>query len=245
MWNRAELKQRAKSVLKGSYWKAFLVSLILGIATGAGSGGSVGSSNPNKSNRSFNGGNFDKFDFTLLMIILSIAIIVIIISILFRIFLGFQLEVGARKYFIQASNEDVNLDHLGFAFRNGRYFKVVKVMFICKLYLLFWTLLLFVPGIIKSYSYYLVPYIISDNPDLTPREAITLSRKLANGYKLKMFIMDLSFLGWFFLGLFLCVFGVFFVYLPYFNTTYAEVYLWLKNNNNNKEDSTVDNSVIL
>ena len=58
-----------------------------------------------------------------------------------------------------------------------------------------------VEGIIKSYSYALTVYISEDNPDLTPEECINKSIEMMNGNKWKLFLLDLSFIGWFFLSI--------------------------------------------
>jgi len=57
-----------------------------------------------------------------------------------------------------------------------------------------------VGGFIKHYSYFLVPYIVAENPGIRPREAITLSRRMMNGHKWECFKLRLSFLGWDILG---------------------------------------------
>ena len=64
------------------------------------------------------------------------------------------------------------------------------------LYILLWTLLFIIPGIIKSFSYAMTPYILAENPMLTVNEAITKSRKLMNGNKWRLFCLSLSFIGW-------------------------------------------------
>ncbi len=61
-------------------------------------------------------------------------------------------------------------------------------------------LLTIIGGAIKFYSYWAVPYIVAENPELSPKEAITLSRKLMNGHKLELFLIQVSFLPWYLLG---------------------------------------------
>ena len=64
-----------------------------------------------------------------------------------------------------------------------------------------WTLLFWIPGIIKSYSYSMTFFILNDKPELTNADAITESRKLMNGHKMDLFLLDLSYIGWILLGL--------------------------------------------
>lgn len=63
-------------------------------------------------------------------------------------------------------------------------------------YILCWTLLFFVPGIIKSYSYAMTPYILTEHPEMAANEAITASRRLMDGNKSRLFCLHFSFIGW-------------------------------------------------
>lgn len=59
-----------------------------------------------------------------------------------------------------------------------------------------WSLLLVIPGIVKSYSYAMAPYIMAEHPALTANEAITESRRIMDGNKWRLFCLDFSFIGW-------------------------------------------------
>ena len=86
-----------------------------------------------------------------------------------------------------------------------------------------------IPGIVKGYAYSMVPYILADNPNIGVSKAISLSNRMTHGHKLDMFILDLSFIGWYLLGMLAFFIGMVFV-LPYENTTKAELYLILRQN---------------
>lgn len=60
------------------------------------------------------------------------------------------------------------------------------------IYLLLWTVLFIIPGIIKSYQYRMVPYILSENSDLSTSNAIKISREMTNNEKWEIFVLDLS-----------------------------------------------------
>ncbi len=83
------------------------------------------------------------------------------------------------------------------------------------------------PGIYKSYQYFMVPYILSDNPHIPGYRARTISRMMTDGEKLNIFLLDLSFLGWYLLGTLCLGVGVFFVN-PYYEATKAELYIYLR-----------------
>lgn len=98
------------------------------------------------------------------------------------------------------------------------------------LYIFLWSLLLWIPGIVKSYSYAMTEYILLDNPELTANEAITKSREMMDGYKWKLFVLDLSFIGWRILcmiPLLGTVLGLLYVN-PYVAATRAQFYEELK-----------------
>jgi len=245
MWYRSDLKARAKEVLRGNYWKAFLISLVIMFATG-GTGGSSGGSGSNyRGNSGSYGGNFhwswsydgNMFSFTdsvpnLLLILGTISAIIgfiLIVAIGIRVFLGFPLEVGGRKYFVQSAQYFNNKGCFRFAFNGQNYLGIVGTMFLKGIFTFLWTLLLIIPGIVKSYAYRMVPYILADNPNIGARRAIELSNEMTRGHKWNMFVLDLSFIGWYLLGLLALVIGVLFVN-PYRDATEAELYLVLRSN---------------
>jgi hypothetical protein len=249
-WIRAELKQRAKSVLKQSYWKAFLAALAISF-TGGG---------PNINMRyNFNSHNFSLQNFyqqnfninqgistgspqvdsfpgfgglfeaapVLLTIFGIIMVVAILVAVAFGIFLTGPMEVSGRKYYVNAATGEVNLGNIGYCFEKGRYLPIVKTMFFKNLYNFLWGLLLIIPGIVKSYSYRMVPYLLTDNPFLETERAITLSRELMDGNKFNTFVLDLSFIGWYILGMIPFGIGVLFVN-PYAFSTSAELYLVIR-----------------
>lgn len=85
-----------------------------------------------------------------------------------------------------------------------------------------------VGGIIKSYSYALVPYILCENPAIRPNDVITLSRRMMKGHKWELFKLQLSFLGWQLLGWATLGLGDLFFTNPYMEATFAEYYAYLR-----------------
>lgn len=211
MWTRAEIKQRAKNVLKLNYWQALVISVIIAIF-GGGNRGNVG--------KVFSDIPVD--DPNIAAAILFISIIFVIL----RIFVGYLIEVGGRKYFIKSAQGDINFSYLGFAFKEG-YLNVVGTMLYKAVLIFLWTLLLIIPGIVKSYAYRMVPYILADNPNIGYKRAIELSNDMTKGEKFDIFVLDLSFIGWYLLGTLALIIGIIFV-MPYEDATNAELYLTLR-----------------
>ena len=86
-----------------------------------------------------------------------------------------------------------------------------------------WTLLLIIPGIIKSLSYSMSYYILIDNPDISANDARKQSMQMMDGHKWRLFCLNLSFIGWILLSL--LTFGILlFWVMPYMEVARVEFY---------------------
>ncbi|MDD2272875.1 MAG: DUF975 family protein [Desulfuromonadaceae bacterium] len=91
------------------------------------------------------------------------------------------------------------------------------------LFCVLWALLLIVPGIIASLSYSMMYYIIADDRNIGPLEAISKSKAIMYGNKWKLACLNARFIGW----SILCIFtlGIGFIWLlPYIATSNAKFY---------------------
>ena len=225
MWNRQQVKEQAKIIMKRNYWKMFVVTLLAGLLTGEKTTIIERVQNFASTNISYDtspifySSNFQYIFYTFI----SIASI---LGILYTIFIGNVIVVGKSRYFIK--NHDVNPE-LGEIFSGfkGNYLNVVKIMFLMNLKILLWLFLFIVPGFIKAYEYSMIPYLLAENPNLSASQAFSLSKQMTTGQKMDSFVLDLSFLGWIILGLICCGIGILFLQ-PYPEATRAEVYLILK-----------------
>lgn len=107
------------------------------------------------------------------------------------------------------------------------YGRIFGTMLLQTVYICLWTLLLIIPGIIKTYSYALTPYILKDNPELSFNGAIDKSMAMMKGHKMDLFLLDLSFIGWFILGVITLCIGFLWI-SPYWQTARTHFYLDLK-----------------
>ncbi|OPH46762.1 hypothetical protein BC351_12535 [Paenibacillus ferrarius] len=232
-WTRKELKDRAKQVLRTSYWKAFLVSLVVAVLSGGVSGCSFNSSGgsslslPGLNNSWGDIGNSSVMAVVVIGAIL-LALVVGLLSVAFQIFIVAPFEAGEKQYFKQAAAQnEINMSYLVYAFTNGNYLRIVLAMLWSGFLLFLWYCLLIIPGIVKSYAYGMVPYLLGDNPQIGSKRAVELSNQMTQGHKWKMFVLDLSFIGWYVLGTLALGIGVLFV-TPYYQSTRAELYLVLR-----------------
>ena len=78
----------------------------------------------------------------------------------------------------------------------GLFFRVLWLGILEGLLIFLWSLLLFIPGIVKAYAYSMVYYVKADHPEYGWRECLDESQRLMTGHKWEKFVLDLSFLGW-------------------------------------------------
>ena len=76
------------------------------------------------------------------------------------------------------------------------FFKSFWLYWSCRIISLLWGLLFIVPGVMRYYSYSMAPFVLAENPELSAEEARSMSEELTNEYKLRIFLLDLSFIGW-------------------------------------------------
>ena len=225
MWNRQQVKEQAKQIMKRNYWKMFVVTLIASTLTGEKTTiieriQDFASNNISyDTSPIFYSSNFQ-------YIFYSFISVASILGIFYTIFIGNVIVVGKNRYFIKNHDENPELGEIFSGFK-GNYLNVVKIMFLMDLKTLLWLFLFIVPGIIKAYEYSMIPYLLAENPNLSADEAFSLSKQMTIGQKADLFVLDLSFIGWIILGLICCGIGILFV-LPYPQATRAEVYLNLK-----------------
>ena len=240
MWTRALLKENAKIAFKRNYWTCVIVSVIL-LLVGGGMDGTDGPTlrlNLNTAESGFpayGGANNNGItvDFTgqhliMMSAMAVVALFVVVFALAFTIFVVNIITVGGKRYFMENREHKTAVGQIFYGFQGGNYFKCMKTMFFKELYLLGWTCLFIIPGIIKSYSYMLVPYILAENPNLSKDRAIELSREMMDGYKMEAFVLGWSFLGWDIVSVATVgIAGIFYVN-PYKYATYAEFYAAVK-----------------
>ena len=105
--------------------------------------------------------------------------------------------------------------------------RVLTTTLLYYVYVLLWSLLLLIPGCIKSYSYAMTPYILKDNPEMKNNAAIEESMRMMDGHKLELFLLDLSFIGWAILSILTCCIGFLWL-VPYMNMARVNFYEDLK-----------------
>ena len=133
-----------------------------------------------------------------------------------------------RRLFLEgATYEKVQVQKFLYLIHVKKWFKASWVMFVTGMYQLFWSFTL-IGGIIKYFSYKMVPYIVAENPDLSAKEAITLSRKMMKGHKWECFVLQLSFIWWYFFGVLTIGLGKILFTNSYWTATFTQYYIQLR-----------------
>ena len=163
--------------------------------------------------------------FAVVMAVASLFIMAIALAV--DAFIANPLELGCKRFFRRNLDEPASMSNIAFAF-DSNYKNIVKTLFLRDIYTVLWSLLFVIPGIIKSYEYKMIPYLLSENPDMTTEQAFAESKQLMTGNKWKAFVLDLSFILWDFANIFTCgLLGLFWV-APYKASTQAALYEAIK-----------------
>ena len=203
----AEYRAMARDALENKYWYAFgmciLVSIISGLAT------------------------------LLLRLINTMSgsadeqsIIGVVVYIAFEIFVSIPLMIGLTRYFVLNSKGRADINELVYPYKNN-LMNIILAEIKQFIFVYLWSLLFIIPGIVKGFSYFMVDYIMAENPYIHSSRAFEISKKAMYGYKWKTFLLGLSFIGWIFLGVLTFGIGLLFL-VPYMEAAKAELYLDIK-----------------
>ena len=149
------------------------------------------------------------------------------------ILIGFPLFLSHPMLFLSSVRGDKELavGNMFQAFKAPYYTKSMGLYLLITIFTYLWTLLLFVPGIIKSLSYQLAPFIIADNPTLSANEAIEQSMKMMKGHKMQLFLMNLGIVGLMLLSAVALFIPILWIQ-PYWQTILAKFYEEVKSEYN-------------
>lgn len=121
-------------------------------------------------------------------------------------------------------HEPVRISPMFTVYQDGKLsLKLIGTSVLFGIFVFLWSLLLIIPGIIKSLSYSQTFFLLKDHPEYGALQAISESKKRMKGYKGKLFLLYLSFIGWGLLSI--ITFGIGFLWLvPYVYTSLAAFY---------------------
>jgi uncharacterized membrane protein len=237
MWSRSIIKSNAKEALGGKYFYVLAVCAIVAVIN------YIPQFLPLNANIDYTGVEAQSalyYEKILEQVFLSLPLF--FITTLYGIFIGYPLAIGSARFFVRNRFGSTGIRNVFSGFKDG-WGSSTAAMFVTELITILWSLLLIIPGIVKSLEYCMVPYILSDNPHLPGGRAREISRAMTEGEKGSIFVFVLSFAGWFILaaiagaivvsaggktvGSILIYVGCLFV-APYFEASFTELYIFLR-----------------
>ena len=192
----ADFRANARYALRGRWPVAILTGFVASLigANIVNNGGGSSNSNNDSTGTIFRDLEVTEFwlQFRTLIIV---AIAVLVIWLIITIVIGGAGKLGYATFNLKlVDKKNAALADLFSQFhRLGDGF---CMNFLMGLYTFLWTLLFIIPGLIKTYSYAMTPYILAENPGMTATDAITESRRIMDGNKWRLFCLGFSFIGW-------------------------------------------------
>lgn len=215
MKTRQEIKAIGKARFKSNYWNCVLALLLVTAVLGALSWFSGG-----EEIRQISGGDPGRVNVTLRYNAMNLITLLI----------AGPLNVGLNGFFVKnvlGTGEELTVTSpFREAFQN--YPRKLGGSLWMTLFIFLWSLLLLIPGLIKTISYSMTQYILADCPEVRAKDALKLSMRMMNGHKWEFFVLLLSFIGWGLLTI--LTFGILEVFYvgPYRNSSFAAYYLEIK-----------------
>ena len=188
--NASELRLKARQSLTGNYWPAVLVAFVASIFGALlVNGGSFSINIEERFSEVF--GNLPAIVKWYLAIVGSAAGVLSLVNLI----LGGVIQLGYASYLLKQHDREIcetkelfsKFDYFGPGFLQ---------LLLRNIFTALWSILLVIPGIIKSLGYSMTPFLMVENPNLTAKEAIKLSQEKMMGHKWELFCMSLSFIGW-------------------------------------------------
>lgn len=231
----ADFRQRAREALNGNWAKGVGVGLLAALLGAGTTSAVIGGGNGGRDNSSGVGVNSVadlegvipvEFHIAVLAIISIIGFAAIVFAILHFV-VGGAVTLGYVKFNLNLVDHKpaTVADLFSEFYRLGAGF-VMQLLRV--VYTVLWSLLFVIPGIYASYGYAMTPYILMENKEMTANEAIRASKELMNGNRFRLFCLEISFIGWALLAVFLTA-GIGFLWLvPYMEASFAAFYREIK-----------------
>jgi uncharacterized membrane protein len=217
--NRIEIKEKAKQNMKGKYGVVIPILLIFMVLQGA-----VSTIREQFAPQY----EIDWETMTTTLVSPGIPVLNFLFTLIIMLVGAIVLFSLARVFIQTARNEKPVIEEaltIGF---KANPTKLFVTSFLLWIYVLLWSLLFIIPGIVKSYAYSMTYYLLHLRPEVNAADTITISKDYTKGHKMDLFILDLSYLLHYILGIF--TFGIYWLWvIPKHSTArtlyYEEIYL--------------------
>ncbi len=205
----ADFRRIARDALSGRWWTAVLAGLVAALLGGTTSSSpdfniniSESGTNASVSVGNFDLGSLDPESSAALAGFLTVFTVVMIVLALVFLFIGSVVQLGYCRFNLDLVDRqrEPELNTLFSYFSHWR--TAVAAGLLQTLYILAWSLLFIIPGIIAGYSYAMTGYILAENPYMAASDAIRYSKDMMYGNRWRLFCLEISFIGWDLLNIF-------------------------------------------
>jgi len=223
MWTNRQLKLQARHLLSHFYWLGFCACLIVfGLEIIAETETYLEILTLSLEATE----TFVHIPFHIAVPLFMHSLVFTVVAHVIKFFVLNPLIIGEKRYFMENDGKRAKFSDTFFPFKSRYYFNMILTMFLKWASIFLGFICLVAPGIMLFYSFKMVPYILAQNPSLSPIQVLKLSFAMTRGHKFHMFLLDLSFSGWFLLCI--LTLGIGFLFLnPYYYASYDELYFFL------------------
>ena len=186
MMKSKELRVKAWNSLKGKFWMAFFVVLVLGFLSSIGTGVMTCSQNMMEIVEMVDPSEMDSTMELGAAVISAAASVIGIVGMLISLFVGNAATVSLSGYFIKNTDSKPSFADAFSGFK-VKYFRNIGTLLLTGIKLLFWSLLLVIPAIVKSYEYAIIPYILADDAEISSKNAFKKAKEMMKGNKMRLF----------------------------------------------------------
>ena len=232
-----DFRRQAKEALRGKWFIALIAGVIASLlgglngmggvsvsfSSGSGSEGGSGTVVPPVGGGDVNVSEEMLEILGIFLIIFGVAMVVAIIMSIIYLIIGGAVGIGYSNFNLDIiDGREARIGTLFDSFDQWKTGFVARLL--SSIYVTLWSMLFVIPGIIASYSYSMMHFVMAENPDMGANEAIRESKRLMKGNKWRFFCLQLSFIGWELLAIFFTAgIGLLWV-VPYQQAAYAAFY---------------------
>lgn len=159
-----------------------------------------------------------------------------LVRLIYNFFVVCPFAVGLNRFYMDAHYTEPKYRTLLLGFKQN-YLNVLLIQFLRQLKVFLWSLLFIIPGAIKSYETFMVPYLLAENPDIDRHEVFEKSREMMDGNKLNVFVLNLSFIGWLIFAAVTSGLAYIVFVAPYYDACLANIALRIKSEYNNRSEN--------
>lgn len=164
------------------------------------------------------------------------TIVSYLVRLIYNFFVVYPFEVGANRFYMDAHYSEPKYRTLLLGFKEN-YPNVLLIQFLRHLKVFLWSLLFIIPGAVKSYETFMVPYLLAENPDIDRHEVFKKSREMMDGNKLNVLVLNLSFIGWFIFAALTSGLAYIVFVAPYYDACLTNIAMRIKSEYNNRSEN--------